>query len=691
MKPNRLRLLTLLLVALFGLQTAGSVVAAGATPTAATPVSSSPHGIQLADMNLTVDPRQDFYQFANGGWLDRTQIPADHSSFGVFDELSDATTQTQLDLLQSLAAGTVDQSTDQGKAVAFFGQGTDSTTREQQGLTPIAPDLKAIDGITDLASLEAYFVAEGLNASTGFFQIYVAPDLVKSSVYAAYLSGPALGLPNRDYYLEDNAANLAVRAAYIKDSAALLVLAGADQTTADAAAKADYQLEHDLAAPTLTREEQQDFSKSYNPTAIADLAKTYPSLDWSAYLAALGVPKVDQVIVTESGYLKALDGIVQKTPIATIKAMLKLQLLWNAAPYLNTAIYSIYFDFWGKTISGQDSPRPVNERVLNHINGVMGDAVGQLYVQKVFPPAAKEQITKLVKNIIAAYRQRLIDNTWMTPVAKQAAFEKLDKLGIKVGYPDQWLSYAGVTVGDSYVRSISNATATELKRENARAGQPVDRAEWGINAQEVNAYYDPQNNEIVFPAAILQPPFFDYQADPASNYGAIGFVIGHEITHGFDITGSQFDPDGNLASWWSQQDHDRFNALQQKVVDQYSAIEVLPGLKLDGQIEVGENVADLGGIQNAYAALQTALKKDGDPGVIDGFTENQRFFIAAAQTWREKIRDEALTTQVQTDEHAPGSVRATQPIRNKDEFYTAFDIQAGDKMFLPPKQRIVIW
>jgi len=691
MNPNRLRLLSILLTLAFSLPMAAPVIAADATPAAGTPVSASTHGLQLADMDLAANPRQDFYRFANGGWLDRTQISADHASYGVFDQLGDETTQTQLSLLGALAANPVDQTTDEGKVVQIFGQGTDAKTREQQGLAPIAPDLKAIAAITDLASLHAYFVAQGLNGSPGFFSISVSADLVNSSVYAAYLNGPSLGLPNRDYYLVDNADNAAVRAAYIADSAKLLTLAGADASAAPSAAAADYQLEHDLAAPTLTRAEQQDFSKSYHPTTLADLAKTYPALDWPAYLTAMGVPATPQVIVTEAGYLKALAAIVQKTPIATIKTMLQLQLLWAAAPFLNTEIYQPYFDFWGKTISGQTTPRPLNERVLSRINSVMGQAVGKLYVAKAFPPQAKDQITKLVKNIIAAYRQRIVDNPWMAPATKQTAFEKLDKLGLKVGYPDQWLSYAGVTLGDSYVRSISNAAETEVKRQNARAGQPVDRSEWGINPQEVNAYYDPQNNEIVFPAAILQAPFFDYQADPASNYGAIGFVIGHEITHGFDITGSQFNPDGNLASWWTQADHDRFDALQKKVVDQYSAIEALPGLKLYGQIEVGENVADLGGIQNAYAALQTALRQNGDPGTIDGFTQNQRFFIAAAQVWREKIRDAALTAQVKTDPHAPGSVRATQPLRNDDAFYKAFGITTGDKMYLPPEQRIVIW
>lgn len=667
-------------------------LAATATPVAS-PVASGGHGIQLADMDLSVDPAQDFYQFANGGWLKRTDIPADRASVSTWDTLYDEATQTQLSLLdRESKSSDLKEGSDQWKVVQFFKQGTDRDTRNANGLTPLAGKIAAIDGITDVASLKRYLVEHALNgASSGFFSVSVFGDLADSSVNAAYLSGPVLGLPNRDYYLEDDASNQAARDVYTKSNVRFLVLLGEDEATATEHAQAVYDLEKTLASKSLTREQEQDYSLQYNPTNVSDLAGLSTAVDWSAYLKALGITATDTVIVTQLDYLKAVDAIIASTPISTIKDMLKLQFMWFAAPYLDAGTYDIYFDLNGRALSGMTTPFPFEFRVLNHINSVMGEALGQLYVAEVFPPEAKAQITELVNNILAAYKGRLEQNTWMQPETLAVAIDKLSKVGLKVGYPDKWRSYAAVEVGSTYVDSIINATIAEAKRVNATAGKPVDRSEWGMNPQEVNAYYDSQNNEIVFPAAILQPPFFDYQADPASNYGSIGYIIGHEITHGFDVEGSQFDAAGNLNGWWTDKDQQAFDALDQKLVAQYNAIEPLPGLNLDGQIELGENTADFGGIQNAYAALQMELTKNGDPGEIDGFTQNQRFFIAAAQTWREKVRDEALTTQVKSDPHAPGSVRAVQPSRNSDAFYEAFDIKEGDPMYLAPAERVVIW
>jgi len=685
------RFMFLLITGLLAFGSVAGALAQDASPVAS-PVAMETHGIQIADMDLSVDPADDFNRFANGGWFDRTEIPADRASWGVFDELNAETKDVQLAILgEQAASGELQEGSDTWKVVQFFAQGTDSATRNAGGIDPLQDEIAAIDAITDEASLQAYLIEHSLDGASGFFSAFVFADLADSSTNAAYLSGPALGLPNRDYYLEDDASNEAIRAAYTAANIRFLMLLGADEATATASAQAVYDLEKQLAAITLTREEQQDFTNFYNPTAITDLGSVYAGIDWPAYLTALGISGVDSVIVTELGYLQGLDAIVQATDLATIKDMMKLQLMWFAAPYVDAETYDIYFSLMGVALGGQQSPLPTEERVLNHVNGVMGEAVGQLYVAEVFPAEAKNQITVLVDNILAAYRERLEANPWMSAETKAIALDKLDKVGMKVGYPDKWRSYDAVEVGETYVDSIINGTIAEAKRQFALAGKPVDRTEWGINPQEVNAYYDPQNNEIVFPAAILQPPFFDYQADAASNYGAIGYVIGHEITHGFDITGSQFDAAGNLAQWWTEADATKFDELQAGLVAQYNAIEVLTGLTLDGQIEVGENTADLGGIQNAYSALQKDMATNGDPGEIDGFTQDQRFFIAAAQVWREVVRDEALTTQVKSDEHAPGSVRAVQPLRNADAFHEAFGIAAGKPMFLAPEDRIVIW
>ncbi|MGI8475875.1 MAG: M13 family metallopeptidase [Thermomicrobiales bacterium] len=685
------RWLALLLAALITLSPVSSAVAAGATPVAS-PAAAVGHGIQTADMDLSADPAKDFYRYANGGWLDRTTIPSDRPSYGVFDELGDRTTETQLAILASLTGDpSLVKGSDEWKAVPVFGQGRDQAARDALGLTPVQPLLKQIDALTDTASVNAYEATSSLEGASGFFSVYAYADLADSSMTAAYLTSGPLRLPNRDYYLKDDAATVAVRDAYTAANARFLRLVGYDEPSAAAQAKAVTKLEHALAAPTLTREEQQDFSKSYNPMKLADLAKEYPGMDWPGYLKMLGIGGADTLVVTEPGYFKALAEIVKATPIETVKAEFKVQVLWAIAPYLDRETYKIYFDFQGKTLNGQETSSPLERRVLGQVNGILGQAVGKLYVAQAFPPDAKSQIVDLVHQVTAAYRARLADSAWLSPEAKRIALDKLDKVAIKVGYPDAWRSYDAVAVGGSYVKSMLSGLRAEAKRQYATVGKPVDRTEWGLNPQDVNAYYNPSNNEIVFPAAILQPPFFDYKADPASNFGAIGSVIGHEITHGFDINGSQFDAQGNFGEWWTAGDKTTFEALQKRLVDQYGAIEVLPGLKLDGQIEIGENTADLGGIQNAYSALQGALKATGDPGKIDGLTQDQRFFIAASQAWREVVRNEALTTQVKTDVHAPGSVRGVQPMRNADAFYAAFPIKPGDPMFLPPERRVVIW
>jgi len=458
-------------------------------------------------------------------------------------------------------------------------------------------------------------------------------------------------------------------------------------------------LERRLAEPTLTREEQQDFSLYYNPASIPDLATRYPLMDWSAYLQALDLRRTETVIVAETRYLDALPTIIEATPIATLKDYQRLQVLWNFSNNLSADIEGTAFDFYGRTLGGVEEMRPLDERALDQVNGLMGEAVGRIYVAEAFPPEAKAQIEELVANLLVAFHGRIEANAWMTPETRAKAIEKLGTLEVKVGYPDVWRSYEAIELGGSYAETALNAVNAETRRVFAQAGQPVDRTEWGLPPQTVNAYYDPLNNEIVFPAGILQPPFFDYRADAASNYGAIGFIIGHEITHGFDLQGSQFDAQGNLENWWTAADTERFQALNDRVVAQYDAVEVLPGVFVDGQITVTENVADLGGVQVAFDALQHHLVTAGQPlppppfqpPTGPRFTQEQRFFIAAATVWRQQTRDEALLTQVKTDPHAPAEVRSTEPIRNTDAFFDAFDIDPGDPMFLPPEGRILVW
>lgn len=680
------------LVALVASLLAVSVVMPALSAFPVDPRGTEVHGIDPRNMDLTVDPGEDFYRFANGGWLDRVEIPADSGSYGVFDELNDVTTQQLLLLLSASAArGDLTEGSGEWKAVQLFEQGMDLETRNAQGIEPIQPILDHVDSITNLEEFHEFQQVAGFYWLTGLFYTFVIPDLADSSVNGVYLSGSFFGLPNRDYYLEDDESNLAVREAYVEVCAEFLTYAGYDEAEARDAAQAVYDLERSLVEPTLTREEQQDISLFYNPMTLEELEAAYPLMDWDAYLEELGLTGAEQMIVTERRYLEALEAIVTAADLDVLKDYVKLEVFWSFAEYLSEDIEQTAFEFNGGVLAGVAEQAPLNERVLEDVNTMVGDAVGQLYVAEYFPPEAKAQITELVETIVVAFRQRLEDNPWMTPETRALALEKLDKLGVKVGYPDRWKSYEAVEIEDSYMMSALSALNADYRRTLERAGQPVDPTEWSALPQEVNAFYDPFNNDITFPAAILQAPFFDYQADPAVNFGGIGMVIGHEITHGFDLQGSQFDADGDLSNWWTEEDNAAFQELNEAAAAQYSAIEVLPELFIDGQITVTENVADMGGIQVAYDALQTYLEVNGDTGEIGGFTQEQRFFISAATIWREKIRDEFLELLVRSDVHAPATARATQPMRNMDEFHEAFDIEEGDPMYLPPEERVVIW
>ena len=660
------------------------------------------YGIDPANMDFGVSPREDFYRFANGGWLEQTEIPDDKSSYGTFTELYDITLEQLLAILDEAVSGqrALAAGSDEDKAVRMWQQGIDVDTRNAAGLTPIATILAEIDAIADLAAYHEFLQGAMFFGLTGSLPIGVSPDLRDSGINAVYLGGPWLGLPNRDYYLEDG--NEAVREAYVATNAKMLERLGREPEDARAAAQAVYDLEAALAATTLTREDRQNPELSYNPLTVTELGERYPGMDWRAYLEELDIADTDRLIATQVGYLDALNGILEQTSIETLRDYLRLQLLWDFSNNLDLDLEETAFTFL-QSLGGAPTMPPIEERALSQTSGLMGDALGRLYVAEYFPPEAKQEMEALVARIVAAFGDRLEHNAWMTPETREKALAKLAALRVKVGYPDEWETYEDVEIGESYAETVLSAANASLRESLAEAGQPVDREEWGMNAQTANAYYSPLNNEIVFPAAILQPPFFDYRADPASNYGAIGFIIGHEITHGFDLQGSRFDANGNLEEWWTTEDRARFEALNQDLVAQYDAIEVLPDLFINGQLTVTENVADLGGIETAYDAFQSLLEEEsaaaesgsaaassaGDD--VADLTPDQRFFIAAATVWRGKMRDEALTTRIRSGVHSPPAVRATQPLRNTDEFYDAFGIVEGDPMNLAPAERVRIW
>ncbi len=650
------------------------------------------HGIDPRDMDPSVNPGEDFYRYATGGWQDRAEIPTDEATYGVATEVNDLTIEQLLLLLDRLASSDeVPVGSDEWKAVQLFRQATDLETRNAQGVAPIESDLAAIDAIGTIEEFHAFLRDAVLTTNvSGLYGIYPSPDLADSSVNTAWYFGPTLGLPNRDYYWVDDESNEAIREAYRETSAELLGYAGYDAGRATSAAQAVYDFEKRLAEPLLRPEDYNDPGNYYNPRPVSDLVDANPLFDWPEFLTLLGIPDQETFVVTEVAYLEGVDAIVRDTDLAALKDYLKLQVIWTTAGSLSDEVGATAFAFSGTVLYGVEEQSPIEERALTAVNINLGFALGKLYVAEYFPQEARAQIEELVARLVVATRVRIESLTWMSPATKQTALAKLDTLRVKVGYPDAWRTYEGVAIEETYTQTLLSANIAEYRRVLAQIGQPVDRDEWGILPQEVNAYYNPLNNEIVFPAAILQPPFFDYRADLASNYGGIGGVIGHEITHAFDQSGSQFDADGNFAEWWTDEDRVRFEALTTEVVEQYGEIEVLPGLNVDGALTIGENIADMGGVQIAYDALQIALAEIGDPGPIAGLTQDQRFFVAYAFSWAEESRAEFVRTLVQTNEHAPPQVRAVQPERNMDQFHESFGIAPGDPMFLPPAERIVI-
>ncbi len=649
------------------------------------------HGIDRNDMNLDVEPGADFYDFSNGGWLAETELPATNPSYGVFDELDDQVTELLLDILADLKP---EEGTDSGRVASLFSQATDIETRAAQGVEPLQPSLDNIAAIKTIDDALAYQSQAILDGFPGLFSVYAGPGLVDASVNIAWLGGPTLSLPSRPYYLDPSEDSQAIRDAWVETTAELLGYLGYSDVDAKAAAESTLAFETEVAEAMTPDEERSDIETYNSPRTIAELTEILPGMDWEAYLASLGLTDTDTLYVDDIRYLNALGGILEGKDPQVLKDLFTVQLIWAASPYLSEEIGDVAFSFNGPVLNGVDERRPIEERALYSVEATFPDALGQLYVAEAFSPEAKTAIEELVGNLIDAFRIRIEHSSWMSDATKLKAIEKLEKMRVKVGYPDTWETYEDVAIGDSYAETLNNASIAAIKDNLKDVGQPVDKDAWGMAVFEINAYYNPLGNEIVFPAAILQAPFFDPEADPASNYGGIGYVIGHEITHGFDLSGSQFDGDGNYVSWWTDADLEAFQALNDEVIAQYSAIEAAPGLMVNGELSIGENVADMGGLQTAFDAMHADLAglSDEELAALPWFlTPDQRFFVSAATVWRAKATEEFTQLIVASDEHAPSFIRAVQPARNMDGFYAAFGINESDAEYLAPDERIVIW
>ena len=648
-------------------------------------------GVATEYIDPSVRPQDDFYDYLNGKWMKTVEIPADKSSWGSFAKLRDDTLPQLRGIIEKSAAGKPAKGTDAQRIGDYYASFMDEAKLEQLGITPLNGELAKIAALKDkseLPALLAHLARIGVNVPYDFG---IHQDNKDSTKYVADIYQSGLGMPDRDYYLKADDAKLAdAKAKYLTHVEKVLAMAGDKNAAADAKAIVDFETE--IAKVQWTKVELRDPVKAYNKVALADMAKVAPDYDWSSYLQATGIAgKTTYVIVSQPTYLKGFAEISNKTPLDTWKAYLTMHLVDAYANYLNKAFVDERFDFYGKTLSGVKEMEPRWKRGVGAIERSQGEALGKLYVAQYFPPERKARMEALVKNLLAAYKQSIDKLDWMSPATKKEAQAKLAKFTPKIGYPNKWKDYSALVVKrDDLVGNVMRSRDVEYNRELNKLGKPIDRDEWGMTPQTINAYYNPEMNEIVFPAAILQPPFFDAKADDAVNYGGIGAVIGHEISHGFDDQGAQYDGDGNLRDWWTAEDHKNFKAKTQMLVNQYNQFEPLPGYHVNGELTLGENIADNSGLAIAYKAYKISLKGKKAP-VIDGLTGEQRLYMGWAQVWRMKMREQQQIVQVKVDPHSPGQFRANGTLRNQPGFYDAFKVKQGDKMYLAPQDRVIIW
>jgi putative endopeptidase len=648
-------------------------------------------GFDLAGMNTKVRPGESFYQYSNGTWLKNTPIPDDKSNYGMFTALQDKSEERTKEIILNAKSA---KGPEAKKVADFYASFMDEAAIEKKGITPIKGELAKIKALKANKDLPAFFGANARRFRKSPFFVYVDQDEKKPETHIALVGQGGLGLPDRDMYDAKNAQFQPLRDGYKKYIAAMLTLAG--EKDAEKRAADIYALEEKIAAVHWTRVENRDPVKTYNKLAIADLQKTAPDIEWKAWLGAAGLGKVKEVNVNQPTAIAGIAKLVASEPIAVWKDYATLHMLSGAAPYLSKAFVDTNFEFYGKTLTGTPQLKDRWKRGVDQVTGAMGEAVGKLYVTKYFTPATKARADELVKNLLVAMGQRLDNLAWMGPETKAKAKAKLATYNPKIGYPKKWRDYGKLVVkaGDPF-GNADRAAAFEYDRRLAKLGKPVDRDEWLMTPMTVNAYYNPALNEIVFPAAILQPPFFDPNADDAVNYGGIGGVIGHEISHGFDDQGSQYDATGKLENWWTPEDATKFKAATAKLVEQYNAYCPMPAANgkpaqcVNGKLTLGENIADLAGLTVAYQAYQLSLGGKPAP-VIDGLTGDQRFFLGWAQVWRRLYRDQEMSNRLVTDTHSPSEFRATV-VRNLDTWYDAYKIKGGDKLHLPADKRVRIW
>ena len=677
---------------MFPLMAAGLMVLAGCGNNAQkTDGQSSCKSVNLANLDTTVAAGADFYQYACGGWMKEHPLKPEFSRYGVFEQLMETNREQLRALVEELKAAPQEEGSVAQKIGMLYELALDSVKMNEDGFEPVKEELAAIRDLgtkAELSKMVAYLHKEGI---TPYFALYVGADEKNSSMNIVQLYQAGLGMGDRDYYQQNDETFSKIREAYKAYISRLFVLAGQSPEQADAAVTAVMNVENGIAKISFSREEMRDSQKNYNKMSCADFIKSNDALDWNAYFSAMGLDSIPELDAKQFAYYKKLGDFLKTVSLDDQKSYLAFNLLRAAAPYLSDNFVNANFDFYGKTMSGKQELEQRWKRALSTVNGVLGEAVGQMYVAKYFPASSKEKMLTLVGNLQKALGERINNLEWMGDSTKLKAQEKLAAFTVKIGYPDKWRDYSALEIKqDSYWANVRRSSIFEMDYMLADAGKPVDKSRWYMTPQTINAYYNPTTNEICFPAAILQPPFFDPEADDAINYGAIGVVIGHEMTHGFDDQGRNYDKEGNLTDWWTADDATRFTERANKLVAQYDNILVLDTMHANGSYTLGENIADQGGLLISHQAYLNSLQGQ-TPAVIDGFTGEQRFYLGYATLWAQNIRDEEIVRLTKMDPHSLGKWRVNAALKNIDAFYEAFGIKEGDAMYMQPADRVNIW
>ena len=648
--------------------------------------------INPANMDTTVAAGTDFYEYACGGWIKNNPLKPEYARFGTFDQLLENNQEQLRVLIEELSATPHEAGSVAGKIGALYAMGLDSTKLNADGVAPIKEELAAINALatkSDVSKMVATLHKEGM---APFFALFVDADEKNSAMNIVQLYQAGIGMGDRDYYLLEDEGSAKMRDAYRAYINKLFTLAGSSPEQADAAVDAVMKIEKAIADISYGREDLRDSQKNYNKLAYEDFKQIESPLDWDVYFESMGLAGLKELDAKQINFYKDMSEALRNTTVDEQKYYLAFNLLSAAAPYLSDDFVDADFEFYGKVMSGKQEQQPRWKRSLNTVNGALGEAVGEMYVEKYFPASSKEKMLTLVGNLQTALSERINGLEWMSDTTKAKAQEKLAAFTVKIGYPDKWRDYSGLEIkDDSYWANVRRSNIFDMAYQLADVDKPVDKSRWHMNPQTVNAYYNPTTNEICFPAAILQPPFFNPDADDAVNYGAIGVVIGHEMTHGFDDQGRNYDKDGNLIDWWTAEDAVRFKERADKLVDQYDQIIVIDTLHANGRFTLGENIADHGGLLVAHQAYLNSLKGKETPAPIDGFTNEQRFFLGYATLWGQNIRPEEIRRRTKIDPHSLGKWRVNAALRNIAPFYAAFDIKEGDPMFMAPADRVVIW